>query len=155
MTRHRGRPDADFEARVAASFARQTAMATLGDRARRVAPGEVELRMAHRADLTQQHGFLHAGIVACALDSGLQLCRVHADAGRRGGADGRVQDQPDRASKGLTLRFEGHVVKAGRTDQRRRRARAAVVGGRGRRGVARRHDDRHRDDRARPRRLRH
>ena len=61
--------DPDFRARVAASFARQQAMATLGITLARVEPGEVELRFDYRADLTQQHGFVHAGIVATALDS--------------------------------------------------------------------------------------
>lgn len=61
--------DADFERRVRDSFARQAAMTTLGVRVDAVAAGRVELSMAHRAALTQQHGFLHAGIVAAALDS--------------------------------------------------------------------------------------
>ena len=60
-------PQADVRARVAASFARQAAMATLGVRLGRIEAGEVELLMAHRADLTQQHGFIDAGIVAAAL----------------------------------------------------------------------------------------
>ncbi|MEO7246383.1 MAG: PaaI family thioesterase, partial [Rubrivivax sp.] len=62
-------PDADFAARTRASFARQTVMATLGVTLDGVQPGRVALGMSHRADLTQQHGFLHAGIVATALDS--------------------------------------------------------------------------------------
>jgi uncharacterized protein (TIGR00369 family) len=44
-------------------------MATLGARITRVAPGEVELELPFREDLTQQHGFLHAGIVTTVLDS--------------------------------------------------------------------------------------
>ncbi|HSU17750.1 PaaI family thioesterase [Longimicrobium sp.] len=58
-----------FEARVRDSFARQTAMATMGAEIAHVAPGEVDLRMAYRADLAQQHGFLHAGIVSALADS--------------------------------------------------------------------------------------
>jgi uncharacterized protein (TIGR00369 family) len=61
--------DADFEARVRASFARQAVMATLGATLERVGPGEVEIALPHRADLAQQHGFLHAGILATILDS--------------------------------------------------------------------------------------
>lgn len=44
-------------------------MRALGVSLARVDAGEVELRLAHRSDLTQQHGFLHAGILAAALDS--------------------------------------------------------------------------------------
>lgn len=61
--------DPDFETRVRASFARQEAMKTLGVTVTRVAPGTVELAMDYRAALTQQHGFIHAGIIATALDS--------------------------------------------------------------------------------------
>jgi uncharacterized protein (TIGR00369 family) len=61
--------DADFEGRVRASFARQTVMATLGATLERVGAGEVDIALPYRADLAQQHGFLHAGILATILDS--------------------------------------------------------------------------------------
>ena len=61
--------DADFEARVRASFARQRVMETIGARLSLVAPGEVSIELPHREDLTQQHGYLHAGIVAAVIDS--------------------------------------------------------------------------------------
>src|SRR5882724_3925195 len=61
--------DPDFEARVRDSFARQRVMATLGARIIRVAAGEVDLELPFREDLTQQHGFLHAGIVTTLVDS--------------------------------------------------------------------------------------
>jgi len=44
-------------------------MATLGAQLTRVEPGEVEIALPYRADLTQQYGFLHAGILAAVLDS--------------------------------------------------------------------------------------
>ena len=61
--------DTDFEARVRASYARQRAMATVGARLVRVAPGAVEIELPFRDDLTQQHGYLHAGVVTAAVDS--------------------------------------------------------------------------------------
>jgi uncharacterized protein (TIGR00369 family) len=61
--------DTDFEARVRASFARQRVMETIGARLLRVAPGEVEIGLDFREDLTQQHGYLHAGVVAAVVDS--------------------------------------------------------------------------------------
>lgn len=61
--------DTDFEARVRESFARQRVMETIGARLARVAPGEVEIELPFREDLTQQHGYLHAGIVAAVVDS--------------------------------------------------------------------------------------
>lgn len=44
-------------------------MATLGARLTHVAPGEVDIEVAMRGDLVQQHGFLHAGVLASAADS--------------------------------------------------------------------------------------
>jgi uncharacterized protein (TIGR00369 family) len=61
--------DPDYERRVRESFARQRAMATLDMRLLRVEPGEVEIGLGFREDLTQQHGYLHAGIVAAAVDT--------------------------------------------------------------------------------------
>ena len=44
-------------------------MQTIGARIVRIEPGEVELELPFRDDLTQQHGFLHAGIVTTLVDS--------------------------------------------------------------------------------------
>ena len=61
--------DPDFEAKVRDSFSRQPAMHTLGAVLGRVAPGEVEIEMPYRADLAQQHGFIHGGFVTAIVDS--------------------------------------------------------------------------------------
>lgn len=61
--------DPDFEARVRESFERQRFMATLGATLERVAPGEVTIAFLHRDGLTQQHGFLHAGVMTSIADS--------------------------------------------------------------------------------------
>lgn len=61
--------DPNFEARVRDSFARQAAMGTLGAALAEVAPGRVVITLPWAAHLTQQHGFLHAGMVSTALDS--------------------------------------------------------------------------------------
>jgi uncharacterized protein (TIGR00369 family) len=61
--------DPDYEARVRASFACQGIMATIGARLLRVSPGAVEIELPFRGDLTQQHGFVHAGIVTTIADS--------------------------------------------------------------------------------------
>ena len=61
--------DANYEGRVRESFARQRVMETLGARLALVEPGVVEIELPFRDDLTQQHGFIHAGVVASVLDS--------------------------------------------------------------------------------------
>lgn len=59
----------EFKARVHDSFARQKAMATIGAELTRVEHGTVEIELPFDERLTQQHGFLHAGIISTALDS--------------------------------------------------------------------------------------
>lgn len=61
--------DPAFAARVRASFSRQAVMATLGATLESVEPGAVQIRLPFRADLTQQHGFLHAGVMTAVVDS--------------------------------------------------------------------------------------
>jgi len=61
--------DPNYEERVRASFARQRVMTTLGIEIARIGPGDIELTMPHDPAYTQQHGFVHAGIITTALDS--------------------------------------------------------------------------------------
>lgn len=58
-----------FEERVRASFVKQGLMATIGARLLSITPGEVRIELPFRADLTQQHGYIHAGIVTSIVDS--------------------------------------------------------------------------------------
>ena len=59
----------DFEECVRDSFSRQGIMELIGARLTRVEPGLVEIELPYRADLTQQHGFFHAGITSTIADS--------------------------------------------------------------------------------------
>ncbi len=61
--------DPGFESRVRDSFARQALMRTIGAELARVEPGRVEVALPYRPDLTQQHGYLHAGITGAIADS--------------------------------------------------------------------------------------
>ena len=108
-------PMGDFEARVRASFERQKIMATIGAELTRVNPGEVEIEMPFRGDLTQQHGFLHAGIVSTALDSACGYAAyslMPADA-----AVLTIEFKVNLLSpgKGERFLFRGQVTKPGRT----------------------------------------
>jgi uncharacterized protein (TIGR00369 family) len=58
-----------FEERVRLSFAKQGAMGLIGARLSKVAAGEVEIELPFKSEHSQQHGFLHAGILTTALDS--------------------------------------------------------------------------------------
>jgi uncharacterized protein (TIGR00369 family) len=55
--------------RVQDSFDKQAFMRTLGATLTRVEAGIVDIELPVRADLTQQHGFVHAGAVASIADS--------------------------------------------------------------------------------------
>jgi uncharacterized protein (TIGR00369 family) len=61
--------DANFESRVRENFTRQRVMSLIGATLRTVEPGIVEIEIPARDDLTQQDGFMHAGIVTTILDS--------------------------------------------------------------------------------------
>jgi uncharacterized protein (TIGR00369 family) len=62
-------PDPDYASRVQASFERQKAMRLIGARLIRIAPGACTIELPYREDLTQQHGYIHAGIVSMIVDS--------------------------------------------------------------------------------------
>ena len=62
-------PDPDFEARVRDSFARQKFMDLLEARLTEVSPGFCEIQCDFRPELTQQHGFFHAGVTGSIVDS--------------------------------------------------------------------------------------
>ena len=62
-------PDPEFESKVRESFVRQKFMTTLGSRLVSVAPGRVEIEVSFRDELTQQHGFFHAGVTGSIVDS--------------------------------------------------------------------------------------
>lgn len=61
--------DPDFARVVRDSFARQGIMAHLGARLAQVEAGHVEIEVPFRAQLSQQHGYFHAGVVATVMDS--------------------------------------------------------------------------------------
>jgi uncharacterized protein (TIGR00369 family) len=62
-------PNPSFAEEIKASFAKQTIMGLIGAELSRVEPGIIEITLPYRADLAQQHGYLHAGIVTTIADS--------------------------------------------------------------------------------------
>ncbi len=72
--RHAKPSDPEFESRIRRSFARQGLMKTIGAKLMQVDPGEVRIELPYKKAITQQHGFLHAGIVSTIADNawGLQ-----------------------------------------------------------------------------------
>ncbi len=108
-------PDPDFAARARRSFERQAVMRTLGARVTTVEAGSVELRLPYRADLTQQHGFLHAGIVATLLDSACGYAAFTLMPPEAGVLTVEYKINLVAPAQGDELVAHGRVVKAGRT----------------------------------------
>jgi len=107
--------DPDFDRRCRTSFARQPVMATLGMRIVEIAAGRVVLGLSHRAELTQQHGFLHAGILSTGLDTACGYAAFSLMPADAGVLTIEFKVNLLAPALGPELLFEGSVTKAGRT----------------------------------------
>ena len=58
-----------YAEQVAAMFAQQTFMQTIGARIARLEPGLAEIELPYRRDLTQQHGYFHGGVTSAIADN--------------------------------------------------------------------------------------
>src|SRR5687767_11147742 len=61
--------DPHYVARIRSSFGRQKAMALIGASLTVIEPGQVEVALPYRDDLTQQKGFIHGGIIGMIADT--------------------------------------------------------------------------------------
>ncbi len=61
--------DPEFKSRVSRSFDEQAVMTTIGAALAEVEPGRVVIELPYRPELTQQDGFIHAGISSTIMDS--------------------------------------------------------------------------------------
>jgi uncharacterized protein (TIGR00369 family) len=107
--------DPAFAERVRASFARQGAMHTLGATLADVGPGRAVIELAWQQGLTQQHGFLHAGMVATALDSACGYAGSTLMPADAGVLTIEFKINLLAPAQGERFRMEGAVVKPGRT----------------------------------------
>ena len=108
-------PSVDYEARVRASFARQKVMAALGAELTVVMPGTVEIEMPYSAALTQQHGFLHAGVISTALDSACGYAAFSLMPENAAVLTIEFKVNLLAPGKGVRFLFRGTVTKPGRT----------------------------------------
>jgi uncharacterized protein (TIGR00369 family) len=107
--------DPDFAARVRASFERQGAMTTIGAALGSIEPGRVSIELPWAQALTQQHGFLHAGMVATALDSACGYAAFSLMPADVGVLTIEYKINLLAPAKGQRFRMVGEVVKPGRT----------------------------------------
>jgi uncharacterized protein (TIGR00369 family) len=105
----------DFEQAVRDSFAKQQLMSTIGARLTEVRAGEIEIRVPFRSDLTQQHGFLHAGVVSSALDTACGYAAFSLMPLGVGVLSIEFKTNLLAPARGEELIARAHVVRAGRT----------------------------------------
>jgi uncharacterized protein (TIGR00369 family) len=107
--------DPNFHERVRISFSRQRVMQTLGIEIMRLEPGDIELAMSHDPAYTQQHGFMHAGIVTTALDSACGYAAFSLMPAEAAVLTVEFKTNLLAPAKGERFLFRGRVVKPGRT----------------------------------------
>jgi uncharacterized protein (TIGR00369 family) len=61
-------PDPEFRNRILDSFSRQPFMTLVAAEMNHIEAGETEVRLPYRADLTQQHGLFHGGLIGTLAD---------------------------------------------------------------------------------------
>jgi uncharacterized protein (TIGR00369 family) len=107
--------DPEFESRIRSSFARQGLMETIGAKLLKVGPGEAQIELSYSKAITQQHGFVHAGIVSTIADNACGYAAyslMPADSDILG-----VENKINFLAPAKGERFVGvgRVIKAGRT----------------------------------------
>jgi len=107
--------DPNYRVRVENSFARQRAMTTLKIALARIEPGEIELTFPYQEELTQQHGFIHAGILATALDSACGYAAFSLMPPQAAVLTIEFKTNLLAPAQGDFFRVVGRVVKPGRT----------------------------------------
>lgn len=101
--------------RVRDSFALQGAMSTLGAQLTHLAPGAVDISFDWAPGLTQQHGFIHAGILATVLDSACGYAAFTLMPADAGVLSIEFKVNLLAPADGEVIRVRGRVVRAGRT----------------------------------------
>jgi uncharacterized protein (TIGR00369 family) len=104
-----------FAEDVAASFAQQSIMNLIGARLSLVEPGIVEITLPYRDDLTQQNGYLHAGIVTTIADSACGYAAYSLMPAGAGVLSVEFKVNLLRPAQGESFVARAEVIKAGRT----------------------------------------
>jgi uncharacterized protein (TIGR00369 family) len=105
----------DFAADVASNFAQQPVMKLIGARLALVEPGVVEIELPFRADLTQQNGYIHAGVVTTIADSACGYAALSLMPAGSGVLSVEFKVNLLRPALGELFVARAEVIKAGRT----------------------------------------
>jgi uncharacterized protein (TIGR00369 family) len=104
-----------FAEEIKKSFAKQSIMSLIGAELSRVEPGLVEITLPYRSDLTQQHGYLHAGIVTTIADSACGYAAYSLMPPDSEVLSVEFKVNLLRPARGETFLASAEVVKAGKT----------------------------------------
>jgi len=107
--------DENFVEKVQASFSAQSMMKSIGAEISRIEAGAVDIQIPYQKDLTQQNGFVHAGIITAIADT---ACGYAAFTLMPKGADVlSVEFKVNLLSPAIGENFfaEGRVLRAGKT----------------------------------------
>lgn len=107
--------DPAFAETVRASFAKQTFMATIGATLVKVEPGLVEIAVPYERSLTQQHGYLHAGVLATIADSACGYAALSLMAAGSNVLSVEFKINMLSPAEGKHFVATGRVIKSGRT----------------------------------------
>lgn len=105
----------DYAAAVAASFASQGLMATLGARLAAVAPGMVAIEVPFSPAVSQQHGHFHGAVIGAIGDNAGGYAALSLMPAGSEVLTVEYKINFMRPATGTLLRATGHVVRAGRT----------------------------------------
>jgi uncharacterized protein (TIGR00369 family) len=100
---------------VRESFARQQFMTTIRAELVRVAAGEVDIQLPYDPSLTQQHGFVHAGVVIAAVDSACGYAALTLAAAEAEVLTVELKVNLLEPATGQRLLARGRVLRSGRT----------------------------------------
>src|SRR5262247_914393 len=107
--------NSSFATEVNDSFARQSIMSLIDARLTRVEPGRIEITLPFRGDLTQQHGYLHAGIITTIADSACGYAALSLMPSDSEVLTVEFKVNLLRPAKGVSFVARSGVIKAGRT----------------------------------------
>ena len=105
----------DFAAVVRGSFATQGLMQLIGATLERVEPGEVDIALPFRDDLTQQHAFLHGAVTTAIADSAAGYAALSLMPAGSEVLSIEFKINLLRPAPGPRFVAEGRVVKSGKT----------------------------------------
>ena len=107
--------DPRFAERIRASFAQQQAMTLIGASMAVVEPGYTEIHLPHKPEITQQHGYIHGGVVGMIADSAAGYAASTLTAHETGVLTVEYKLNLLAPADGQLLIAEGSVVRYGRT----------------------------------------